>query len=552
MALPLKSGADLYNNQALRMRLHNLGADPTEVGAGLIYFNTSSGLNTSGKARLYTGSGWKTFAFEEDLDVASNADFVALKARVGVVEGYFASGIANQAAKVTNKLSIAFNGTTYEFDGSADKTITFSADNIVSAIGTKPVNRATADANGNNIASTYALKSSLTAVDNRLAVIEEFFAGDTDQADNMVNKWNEIVEFLNATEGDTLDSLLSGKADATTVTTLAGRVSIAEGNITTLQGHFSSGIAKKATADALGNVIASTYATKEELNAKDTFDQLYAGVIHSDVINAEKMYADVFEGALSGNAASATKLATARTIWGQSFDGTGNITGSLQLNNNIAIYVKNTSGAFKDALKMSSSDNFMIGYGVSEAGHNTYLEGNNLFLRYGQSHTTGLILNSSGNVTIGSSDLAGTDYKLYVAGTGRFTGAVTLNSTLAVTGASTFNNNVAINGDLHVSGNIIADGEVSAGGAGEEGSTEGSGGTTDKVVLTIDANPTSNSIPLTHNLATTDVSVTIYEWNANSSTWDMILTDVSIVNETTINVTFGSIPTVQHKVIIMG
>lgn len=82
MALPLKSGADLYNNQALRLRLHNLGADPTEVGAGLIYFNTSTGLNTSQKARLYTGSAWKTIAFAEDLDVASNADFLALKNKV--------------------------------------------------------------------------------------------------------------------------------------------------------------------------------------------------------------------------------------------------------------------------------------------------------------------------------------------------------------------------------------------------------------------------------------------------------------------------------------
>lgn len=141
------------------------------------------------------------------------------------------------------------------------------------------------------------------------------------------------------------------------------------------------------------------------------------------------------------NAGSATKLATARTIWGQSFDGTGDITGSLQLNNGIAIYVKNTSGSFKDALKMSSSDNFMIGYGVSEAGHNTYLEGNNIYLRYGQSHSSGFILNSSGNVTIGASDLALTNYKLYVAGTGRFTGDTLIQGGLSV--ASVFSDGTA-------------------------------------------------------------------------------------------------------------
>lgn len=85
--LPLKSGADFYNLEAARMRLHNLGADPTEVGAGLIYFNTSTGLNTSQKVRLYTGSAWKTIAFSEDLDVAKNEDFLALQRRVDLLSG---------------------------------------------------------------------------------------------------------------------------------------------------------------------------------------------------------------------------------------------------------------------------------------------------------------------------------------------------------------------------------------------------------------------------------------------------------------------------------
>nr|WP_294897862.1 hypothetical protein [uncultured Pedobacter sp.] len=39
--------------------------------------------------------------------------------------------------------------------------------------------------------------------------------------------------------------------------------------------------------------------------------------------------AGTFIGALSGNASTATKLATARTLWGQSFDGSGNVSGPL-------------------------------------------------------------------------------------------------------------------------------------------------------------------------------------------------------------------------------
>ena len=37
---------------------------------------------------------------------------------------------------------------------------------------------------------------------------------------------------------------------------------------------------------------------------------------------------------ISDNVASATKLLTARTIWGQSFDGTGNVNGTIYINNN--------------------------------------------------------------------------------------------------------------------------------------------------------------------------------------------------------------------------
>lgn len=58
-------------------------------------------------------------------------------------------------------------------------------------------------------------------------------------------------------------------------------------------------------------------------------------LIDSEIIN---LYAPSLSGKgasgtwginISGNAATATKLATARTLWGQSFDGTGNVSGAL-------------------------------------------------------------------------------------------------------------------------------------------------------------------------------------------------------------------------------
>lgn len=62
------------------------------------------------------------------------------------------------------------------------------------------------------VSGNYATSSTVLAVDNRLKNIEQYFSTEGD-ADQKINKWNEIVTFLNATEGDTLDNILTTKAD---------------------------------------------------------------------------------------------------------------------------------------------------------------------------------------------------------------------------------------------------------------------------------------------------------------------------------------------------
>lgn len=103
---------------------------------------------------------------------------------------------------------------------------------------------------------------------------------------------------------------------------------------------------------------------------------------------------------LTSNVASATKLATARTIWGQSFDGTGDISGNVIIDNNRGVNIKDTGGTSRTALFVSDRNNLHLGYGPSGAGYNTYIDGNNIYLRYGTSNTTGLTLNSSGQLII--------------------------------------------------------------------------------------------------------------------------------------------------------
>lgn len=121
------------------------------------------------------------------------------------------------------------------------------------------------------LASFNTLNTKVTGIDERLEDIESFFA--TSDSDNLINKWHEIVDFLNATEGDTLSGVLATYAKDSELTKAVNRISALEttisteqGHIDTLQGYFTNGAANKAIADGNGNNIANTYATNAALN----------------------------------------------------------------------------------------------------------------------------------------------------------------------------------------------------------------------------------------------------------------------------------------------
>ena len=129
---------------------------------------------------------------------------------------------------------------------------------------------------------------------------------------------------------------------------------------------------------------------------------------------------------VDSNVASATKLQTKRYIWGRSFDGTENITGDLEMGNNIILKQRDKGGNSLHTIYTSTSNNLVIGNGHAVKGYNTYLDGNTLFFRYGTAPSIGMILNSSGNVTIGSSDLALTNAKLYIDGLTKITSSTNI------------------------------------------------------------------------------------------------------------------------------
>lgn len=114
---------------------------------------------------------------------------------------------------------------------------------------------------------------------------------------------------------------------------------------------------------------------------------------------------------IDDNVASATKLKTARTIWGQSFDGTGNVTGNINLPNSSKIFIKDASNNDICVTQIYSND-LHFGNGANSKGYDTYIGGNRIIMRYGTSSTWGFVLSETGNVGIGTTNPA---YKLDIS-----------------------------------------------------------------------------------------------------------------------------------------
>lgn len=140
----------------------------------------------------------------------------------------------------------------------------------------------------------------------------------------------------------------------------------------------------------------------------------------------------------SDNIATATKLATARTIWGQAFDGSANISGNMAnvghiyMNNSHTIYVKDTNGNNLDAFRLSNTNTLQIGYGLTAKGYNTYINSNEIYFRTSANNVERMRITSDGKVGIGTT---APDANLHVSGN-KYN--IKLNSTTGSTEDSTF------------------------------------------------------------------------------------------------------------------
>lgn len=255
----------------------------------------------------------------------------------------------------------------------------------------------------------------LNVVDKNVTIPEDIKISDTEPTE-------EEIMWLDPSENYdfTFDGYSQAQADELFVKKEAGKglstkdyTAEDKKKVTNLGSYVSN--ATGATADA--NAVAITLEKKDPTtgtadSSAITIDKATtskAGVMSA----ADKTKLDAALTA-SDNIATATKLATARTIWGQAFNGSANVSGNmtgvgnvamsgvLNLDNNKGITVKDTEGEGLGVLNFNATNDLHFGYYTANKGYNTYISGNNVIVR-----TVGLPervrVTSDGKVGIGTS-----------------------------------------------------------------------------------------------------------------------------------------------------
>ena len=279
----------------------------------------------------------------------------------------------------------------------------------------------------------------LNAVNKNVTIPEDIKISDTEPTE-------EEIMWLDPSENYdfTFDGYSQAQADARFVQKEEGKglstndyTNADKTKVTNLTDYVTGGTG--AVTDA--NAATITLSKKNPVNGSASTDTVVinkattttAGVMSA----ADKIKLDAALTA-SDNIATATKLATARTIWGQAFDGSANISGNMTnvdhiyMNNSHTIYVKDTNGNNLDSFGFSNTNNLHIGYDLAAKGYNTYINGNEIYFRTSANNVERMSITSDGKVGIGTT---APDSDLHVSGNGY---NLKLNCTTDSTKDSTF------------------------------------------------------------------------------------------------------------------
>lgn len=539
MGMKLKSGADLCGFQLTNFCVQGEASAPSDAALGRKYFHTNAtddvatGISLLNRERIYLGEGaWRATAYLDDI--------AAIQTKLDMILGDVdLDGVIENMNEVIKFLE--------------DNKDT---ENLMTLLNGK-LNKAGGTINGNLAVQGYiGLGSYLNANDHY------FFVRDSAEADWVVTNQGWTKEYTLIHSGNI------GSYNAGGIVSLGYPTTDTFADYITKYAKGASVVINDSGAD-VGNI------TKYEsvLNV-GTGAGRFGRFIFSVGTNPTLCFQT---GNDSGNG-----WGNKKTIAFTDSDITGNAAGLKHSNGTVAISLRTNGdlvlggtrflvGENQKSLLEYSDINIAFGYSYrSLAPMNIY--GTSVNLRYGANGTHGLALIESGNVLIGATTDDNSGAKLQVNGliscyssgngarhifVGNANGAISLyaatsgnrglfdasNSTWMV---YTDGTDIIMPRDVHIKGNLIVDGEVSAGGAGAEEGTSGSGSAEGVSEI---FTPTSTSMAFDHNLGE-DVIVQVYEKSGN--VWNLVIVDVEITSATRVTLRFGKTETTQHKVVIMG
>lgn len=139
------------------------------------------------------------------------------------------------------------------------------------------------------------------------------------------------------------------------------------------------------------------------------------------------------------------------------------VNGSIAINNNYPLISKDSNGVGLRTHFLNSNNNLFFGIDMCNVGYSSYVCGYSIIFQTGTNRISNVFINESGNVTIGSSDLASNNYKLYVDGhiathafvlpsTGKYRKATISHSNDTLYIQSALSNGSATNGKMVLSG----------------------------------------------------------------------------------------------------
>lgn len=353
-----------------------------------------------------------------------------------------------------------------------------------------------------------------SGIDTRLKAIEAYFSTEED-ADSKISKWNEIVAFINQTEGTTLAGILAGYVPTSrglvqgTGITISGassnKATLAADrtiSLATVSG-LTAGTYFKTTVDSYGRVTSgSNPTTLAGFGITDAYTKTEIGNLIDglDVVS-------VTQTLTSGKAIATISVGETDTV----------------------LYAPATYD-WDEITNQPTIATFMGSTAIGGTSSYIYWDGT----KFSTKALGGLAFKDS----LGKSDV-GLGNVDNLAASGYFT-ALSSNTTNAVSatiGGTTKSISVAT---MKTSLGLKALAFKDSLSASDVGATKKYAGSITK--------GTATSYKITHSLGTRDVIVMVYD----PSTYEQVIVDTTMTDTNNITLSFGSAPTANYRVVVIG